>query len=176
MHTTLAIQLERTHAGVHWIQLWNLFKNPGGPNVLPSTLLHAKDSSWLLQVTGRHFFNLKVSFYGSSWLAIDDFLTYVYVVMILLFCIPYASSHSQSRDCIHERESFGFYLFASGTFCFISSPLFFIYAPNCIFHSERCKEMLLFLCYPSLDWVKDDFKIIGYIKALLSQEHNKSVN
>lgn len=52
----------------------------------------------------------------------------------------------------------------------------FINALKCIFHPESCKEMFLFLFYPSLDWVKDDFKIIGYIKALLSQEHNKSVN
>lgn len=96
--------------------------------------------------------------------------------MILSFSMPHASSCSQSRACIHEKEFFRFNFCAHGTFYFISSPLFFLHAPNCIFHSEHCKEMLLFLFYPSLDCVKDDFKIIGYIKALLSQEHNKSVN
>lgn len=163
----------------HWCPLnpaMKLIQEYWGSKCASHHFLHAKGSSWLLQVTGRHLFNLKVSFYGSSWLATDDFLTYVYVVMILASCIPNAWSHSQSRDCIHERESFRFNLCTSGTFYFISSPLSFMHVPTCTFHSECCKEMLLFLFYPSLDWVKDDFKIRGYIKALLSQEHNKSVN
>lgn len=144
--------------------------------MLPTTLLHAKDSSSLLQVTGRHFLNLKV------------FLLWIQLICYRLFpdiCIhsndspflhPYASSHSQLRDCNHERESFRFNLCESGIFYFSSSPLFFIHGHNCIFYSECCKEMLLFLVYPSLDRVKDDFKITGYIKALLSHEHNKTVN
>lgn len=101
-HTAPAIQLERIHARVHRIQLWNLFKNPGAPNVFPTTLLHAKDSSWLLQDTGRHFFNLQVSFYGSSWLAEDDFLTHAHVVMIPfshLLCLK-----SQSTERLHPWE------------------------------------------------------------------------
>lgn len=174
-HTAPAIQLERIHSCVHRIQLWNLLKNPGGPNVLPTTLLHAKDSSWLLQVTGRHFFNLQVSFYGPSWLAADDFLTHAYVAVIPFLhslCLKSQSTKTASmRDNLSDLSLCKWDLLP-----YFLTFTSFINVLKCIFYSESCKEMLLFLFYPSLDWVKDDFKIIGYITALLSQEHNKSVN
>lgn len=102
MHTILAIQLGRIHSSVHWIQLWNLLRNAGGPSVLPTTLLHATDCSRSLEVIS---WMQKVSFYGSSWIAIDDFLTCVYLAMILPFCIPISQSWSPSRDFLTTRES-----------------------------------------------------------------------
>lgn len=144
MHTILAIQLGRIHSSVHWIQLWNLLRNAGGPSVLPTTLLHATDCSRSLEVIS---WMQKVSFYGSSWIAIDDFLT----------CLPsndspFLHTHISELKSIkrlshHKREPSRFNLCASRTFYFISSPLCFIHVHNCILNVVKKCFHIYFILY-----------------------------